>query len=96
MATAIHLVWTGIAMGVVHVLTGPDHLSVSKLSSLPLLLLRLSRFFIFRLFHLNLNTVTSFTITRRRLQPYRRPRLLSRSVTFSDSVPDGESGTARD
>ena len=34
-------------MGVVHVLTGPDHLSVSKLSSLPLLLLRLSLVFPF-------------------------------------------------
>ncbi|OEU21834.1 hypothetical protein FRACYDRAFT_177935 [Fragilariopsis cylindrus CCMP1102] len=34
MATAIHLVWTGIAMGVVHVLTGPDHLSaLATLSS---------------------------------------------------------------
>ncbi len=29
MAMAIKLVGTGIAMGIVHVLTGPDHMSVS-------------------------------------------------------------------
>ena len=30
MATAIQLVGTGIAMGFVHVLTGPDHMSVRQ------------------------------------------------------------------
>ena len=29
MATALKLLGTGIVMGIVHVLTGPDHMSVS-------------------------------------------------------------------